>query len=245
MSDDSWDWAPIAGAAIGAAGSYFGGKEQAEAIAQANELNYIKDITMATHGIRWKVDDAIKAGIHPYVALGAPTSSSSVPFQPVYNPGKAQAFQQIGQGFNQAAAINSQKATPQEQIVDQMNFELLMDEYNKSKGNIKPVPLFIKGYYNKPGEHFMEEAWIYNPDLQTEGAIPTMMTMYANRGRIEKLILKNPNWSIEKLLDRAFGVSLQGASKKAWKSIKSFFDDNNFYQYLSDENKGYLNEKAK
>lgn len=53
----------------------------------------------AQHGIRWRVMDAQKAGIHPLYALGAPTFQP--PAQTVL-PSMAEAFGQIGQNFQGA-----------------------------------------------------------------------------------------------------------------------------------------------
>lgn len=88
------DIAPIAGtvagsAAFGPVGGAVGGmiggaysddqrrKEQAEMDARNWERNVALQKEFAQHGIRWKVEDAKAAGIHPLVGLGAQTHSAS------------------------------------------------------------------------------------------------------------------------------------------------------------------------
>lgn len=69
---------------IGAGASLLGGKMNADAAERANEaqarqaeLNRQMQLDFAQQGIRWKVADAEKAGIHPLYALGANTVSYS------------------------------------------------------------------------------------------------------------------------------------------------------------------------
>lgn len=69
---------PFVSDAINALGSIVGGNAQAEATASANKSNIRYQKEFAQHGIQWKVEDAIRAGIHPLAALGANTIS----FQP-------------------------------------------------------------------------------------------------------------------------------------------------------------------
>lgn len=72
------------GAILGAASSALGGflnrdaaKDANEANARAAAQNIALQREFAQNGIRWKVDDAKAAGIHPLYALGASTTSFS------------------------------------------------------------------------------------------------------------------------------------------------------------------------
>lgn len=62
--------APIIGGAIGAYGSIRSGEEQAKASRKYAKLQK----QFAKYGIRWKVQDAIAAGLHPLAALGVQTA---------------------------------------------------------------------------------------------------------------------------------------------------------------------------
>lgn len=70
-------WGNIIGGALGAIGNIIGGNQEAKAQQKAAELNAATQENFAKMGVRWKVDDAKAAGIHPLVALGAPTASFS------------------------------------------------------------------------------------------------------------------------------------------------------------------------
>lgn len=111
------DIAPIGGAVLGgviggAGGAMIGGsvggaisgsqsaKEARERQAQADYANYMAQKEFAQHGIRWKVEDAKAAGIHPLVALGAPTSS----FSNTYNAGPTADLSGMGQDVGRAIA---------------------------------------------------------------------------------------------------------------------------------------------
>jgi len=68
------------GAAVGAGvgqkiSGYYQNKEMEKKQREADERNYNAQKEFASNGLRWKVEDAKRAGINPLVALGAPTSS--------------------------------------------------------------------------------------------------------------------------------------------------------------------------
>lgn len=90
------------GGAIGAVGSLIGGGiSSSQSRANAN-LNYSAQKEFAQNGIRWRVEDAKRAGIHPLYALGANTAS----FSPVQgyggDYGVSDAFANFGQGIDRA-----------------------------------------------------------------------------------------------------------------------------------------------
>jgi len=79
------------------------------AMAQAN-MEMQKDF--AQRGIRWKVEDAKKAGIHPIYALGAPTTSfSPVNFSAQADTSLANMAQNMGQSVGRA--VDATRTTPE------------------------------------------------------------------------------------------------------------------------------------
>ena len=65
------------GSAIGAVGSIAGGLIGANNAQSVAGMNYEAQKEFAQNGIRWKVEDAKRAGIHPLYALGASTQGYS------------------------------------------------------------------------------------------------------------------------------------------------------------------------
>lgn len=59
----------LAGPLLGAAGSLFGGEKDRDAAAEQAAANTAMQREFATHGIRWRVEDAKAAGLHPLYAL--------------------------------------------------------------------------------------------------------------------------------------------------------------------------------
>jgi len=74
---EAWVWAAAAAAA-----ALYGAQQQKRANREANAANYLQSKEFAQKGIRWKVNDARKAGIAPEFALGASTHSPSFATQP-------------------------------------------------------------------------------------------------------------------------------------------------------------------
>jgi len=84
-------------------------------MAQANEIATQKEF--AQNGIRWKMDDAKAAGIHPLAALGAPTASGGgtmITSQP--DTSVSQGLQNMGQSVSRA--IQSQRTAQERQLAD-------------------------------------------------------------------------------------------------------------------------------
>jgi len=82
---------PIAAAAI--AGSLIGARSQS----RANEQNTELQREFAQNGIRWKVEDAKAAGLHPLFALGGSGATYTPAVQPVFNGAE------LGQNLSRAA----------------------------------------------------------------------------------------------------------------------------------------------
>lgn len=99
-------WVPLAAAGISALGSVFGNKISSDAAAEQNEQNRKSQEEFAKMGIRWRVEDAKAAGIHPLAALGAQTVSYTPSFvgDTSMGPGISAAMSQMGQGIERAIA---------------------------------------------------------------------------------------------------------------------------------------------
>lgn len=65
----------------------------------------------AQHGIRWKVEDAKRAGLHPLFALGGGSSFSPVNMSPVAESGSAP-MASVGAGMGQSALPSGQSINP-------------------------------------------------------------------------------------------------------------------------------------
>lgn len=93
------------GSLISAGASIVGGILGSNAAKDAAHENAAMQKMFAKHGIQWKTQDAIKAGIHPLYALGAPT----IGFQPSFvgDNSLGEGIAQAGQDIGRAVAANS------------------------------------------------------------------------------------------------------------------------------------------
>lgn len=115
----------ITGAAIGAVGSLIGSKKNTEASMKAAAMNARLQEKFAKHGVRWRVQDAQAAGIHPLAALGMnPTQAT-----PVHVGAKP------GAGIEKATAHMSdalmQKAVQDSEDISMLNKQLLAKQVRK------------------------------------------------------------------------------------------------------------------
>lgn len=150
-------WIPIA-AAIGGAmvGGYFSNRaadKASDATQEANNINaemarrnIQQQREFAQHGIRWKVEDAKAAGLHPLAALGANTHSfAPVSVGAVPDTAHADAMASFGRDLGQGLerGINATRTQPERQqamaALGQKNMELqvehnqLQNDYLRSK----------------------------------------------------------------------------------------------------------------
>lgn len=95
------------GSILSAGASLLGGALGRSSQRQANDDNAALQKEFAQNGIRWKVEDAKAAGIHPLYALGAQTPQAS----PSYVGGDTSWLQNAGQDIGRAIDA---KRTPQE-----------------------------------------------------------------------------------------------------------------------------------
>jgi len=97
------------GAALGALGSYLGGKSQADALEEANKRNealtresWQRDDT----AVYRRTQDLINSGLNPALAAGSAASTSSpLPMQAAANSGPAAALQAAGQTMSGAPTV--------------------------------------------------------------------------------------------------------------------------------------------
>lgn len=100
------------GGLIGAAGALLGGalnRNESRSAQHAQQVSSAQDRALqkefAQHGVRWKVEDAKAAGLHPLYALGGNTAS----YSPVSNisggtSGMGDAIQNMGQSLSRSVA---------------------------------------------------------------------------------------------------------------------------------------------
>jgi len=121
----AWQAAAV-GAGISAIGSLLGAKITGDSNERAAKKNIAMQKQFAQQGIRWKVEDAKKAGIHPLAALGANTIS----YKPTHvgqNYGDL-GMGRIGQDISRS--INSQKTKEERDHAIQMRW---LDEQKSRK----------------------------------------------------------------------------------------------------------------
>lgn len=110
-------WGSAIGSAIGAAGSLLGGSIAAGNSEKVAQMNIDAQREFAQNGIRWKVDDAKKAGIHPLYALGASTQGFSPVSGYTGDYGISDAAANLGQGFARAQQAKMTKEEREKQEV--------------------------------------------------------------------------------------------------------------------------------
>ena len=105
------------GSIVSAVGSIAGGILGANSAQNVASMNYEAQKEFAQNGIRWKVEDAKRAGIHPLYALGASTQGYSPSFGYTGDYGIADAAAQFGQGYERAQQAKMTKEERDKQDV--------------------------------------------------------------------------------------------------------------------------------
>lgn len=142
----------IAAAVMSAAGALGGSYLQSAATRKANNRNLAMQEEFAKNGVRWKVEDAKAAGIHPLYALGASTMSPSYSVMPEQGiaGGMAQAGQDISRALRATMGEDElSQSIMQEQFKNwQLKNELLGIEVNKAH-QPPSIPINFSGVGNE------------------------------------------------------------------------------------------------
>lgn len=214
----------VAGALIGGAisggASLIAGSKNRKAQAETNainvaearraaEQNYEWQKEFAQQGLKWKVQDAKRAGVHPLAALGAQTSS----FSPSYVGATSQApdysdIAQAGQDIGRAvsAASNQYERTAQELTLTKMGLEneLLASQIARLR---QPAtgPAF-------PGSQHLLEGQGNSPIVGEVKIAPSEPTSAVADGTIEAGV--HPDIAFTKTTDGGYAVSPSSSSKQ-------------------------------
>jgi hypothetical protein len=99
---DFFDSVPIVGDVIGLAGDLIGGQQERKQQTKMFDKNLSMQREFAKHGIRWRVEDAKAAGLHPLVGAGIQPTS----FSPQYVGGAGSTAKALGRfGHNLSRSI--------------------------------------------------------------------------------------------------------------------------------------------
>lgn len=139
------------GGLAGGIGSWLAGDKASREQRRANDQNAAMQEMFAKMGIRWRVEDALAAGIHPLAALGASGASFSPSYQLGDTGEKYRALGNMGQDLFRAA---SSGMTQQERIYNKelMDYNLKKLRYENKlldgqiNGNSQPLPPAINGF---------------------------------------------------------------------------------------------------
>lgn len=105
------------GSVVSAVGSIAGGILGANSAQNVAGMNYEAQKEFAQNGIRWKVEDAKRAGIHPLYALGASTQGYSPSGGYTGDYGISDAAAHFGQGYERAQQAKMMKEERDKQDV--------------------------------------------------------------------------------------------------------------------------------
>lgn len=122
-------WGSAIGGAIGGALGLIGAGQSQASAERLNQLNYEHQKEFAQNGIRWRVQDAKAAGLHPLAALGAQTSSYS-PSAVIGDSPDYSFLKDMGQGIDRAMDA---KATAKERAENEEKRNALFNEELKGK----------------------------------------------------------------------------------------------------------------
>lgn len=113
-------WGEIIGGALGLAGSLFGAEEENDAAQDLQQMNAQLQKDFAQQGIRWRVEDAKAAGVHPLFALGAQLPTfSPVSTQFASGPNWASHGQDIGRAIEAAITAKEKEKSKLEQLQEE------------------------------------------------------------------------------------------------------------------------------
>lgn len=132
------------GSIVSAVGSIAGGILGANSAQNVAGMNYEAQKEFAQNGIRWKVEDAKRAGIHPLYALGASTQGYSPSGGYTGDYGISDAAAHLGQGYERAQQAKMTKEERDKQdvrdaIQDMAAFEDLNQKRRMNDAQIRLV----------------------------------------------------------------------------------------------------------
>lgn len=156
---------PLIAAGSSLLGGWLGMQGAKDANAKNAEIaaqNIALQREFATHGIRWKVADAQKAGVHPLYALGASTTSFSPVSVGAVNEAApmANALSSMGQGVGRAASAllgPSERASAAARVVagqEVIGNKLKLDNMQLQNDLLRAKLLQITAPGNPPGVEF-------------------------------------------------------------------------------------------
>lgn len=122
------------GSVVSAVGSIAGGILGANSAQNVASMNYEAQKEFAQNGIRWKVEDAKRAGIHPLYALGASTQGYSPTAGYTGDFGISDAAAQLGQGYERAQQAKMTKEERDKQdIRDAIQDMAALEDLNQKR----------------------------------------------------------------------------------------------------------------
>lgn len=122
------------GSVVSAVGSIAGGILGANSAQNVASMNYEAQKEFAQNGIRWKVEDAKRAGIHPLYALGASTQGYSPSGGYTGDFGISDAAAQFGQGYERAQQAKMTKEERDKQdIRDAIQDMAALEDLNQKR----------------------------------------------------------------------------------------------------------------
>jgi hypothetical protein len=149
----------VAGSILGSVGNAIFGKKQ-------DDKNYDRQKQFAKNSIRWRVQDAKKAGIHPLAALGAGGST----YQPTMGaPDIGSGVAMAGQALDNASGKKLANRAVQSEIkVNESQAALLDAQRVTTLANIRNQAQSIKGpttpFPNLPQDAVPEKIPVYDPE---------------------------------------------------------------------------------
>lgn len=215
-------------------------KKANDRAAQLSERQMAEQREFAQHGIRWKVEDAVAAGLHPLAALGTNSPSyspTSVNFAPEIN-GRGAAFAQMGQNLSrsyQATATQDERIASKLRLENmQLQNDLLRSQISSiNNPNNPPMPIagsdsFVSGQGDSgimvvnpssrtssaPGRPAQEAGW--RPDVsysRTDTGLTPVIPQGISESMESEGILGVVPWMIRNRLAPNLGLGANGPPK--------------------------------
>lgn len=222
----------LVGGGLGAIGDIIGGKMNADALREANEKNRQMQEDFARNGLRWRVEDAKAAGIHPLAALGFSQGAPSFAYQ-AGEPGNVASSigERMGQNISRAMMATQTAEEKQLQQIQLASAKLdlegkaLDNQYRASQIKNMQGPAFpgsanfIPGQGNsgikeKPAERTgletarpaMQKGWV--PDVgyaRTDTGLTPVPSVDVKE-RIEDQIIPETAWALRNYLVPNLGL---------------------------------------